>query len=151
MPEVVVLSNIENMEKLKTYLGELLKKGRYDEMTQAIGSYSLFIDPQHTRNDQSQLFHYVLDLLKGKISKKNNTDYSSWLSAFPKLMGELAESHTVVTDRAAADALASRHSGYGPFRSVDEFFAWALEDRRLPLDNIVKYIEKTVEMQRGKA
>jgi hypothetical protein len=151
MPEVVVLSNIETMEKLKTYIGELLKKGRYDEISQAIGSYSIFNDPQHMRNDQSQLFHYVLDLLKGRISKKNNADYSSWLSAFPELMSELVANHTVVTDRAAADALASHHSAYGSFRSVDEFFVWALDDRRLPLDNIVMYIEKTVEMQRGKA
>ncbi len=151
MQDVVVLSNTENMEKLKVYIEELLKKGEYDEITQAIGSYSLFTDPQHTRTDQSQLFHYVLELLKGRISKEHSTTYSSWLAAFPQLLAKLAENHTVVTDRAAADALASHHSAYGPFRSLDDFFVWALEDRRLPLDNIVKYAEKTVEMHRGKA
>ncbi len=151
MPELAVLSNIENIEKLKTYIEELLKKGRYDEISQAIGSYSIFTDPQHMRNDQSRLFHYVLELLKGRISKENSTVYSSWLAAFPKLMAQLASNHTIVTDRAAADALASHHSAYGPFRSLDEFFVWALEDRRLQLDNIVKYAEKTMEMHRGKA
>jgi len=34
---------------------------------------------------------------------------------------------------------------------VDEFFFWALDDRRLTLDQIVKYIEKTAEMQRASA
>ena len=32
---------------------------------------------------------------------------------------------------------------YGPFKSVDDFFFWALDDRRLTLDRIVNMIEKT--------
>lgn len=148
MPEVVMVSNVENIEKLRSTVEELFKQGRYEEISRAIGMYSIFIEPGRTRIDQSQLYHHVLDLIKNKISKENRNDYSSWLSAFPKLMAELAAGHTVVTDRAAADALASHHSAHGPFRAVDEFFFWALEDRRLPLDNIVKYVEKTVKMQK---
>ena len=151
MPEIVMVSDVESIEKLRSSVEELFIKGRYEEISRAIGMYSILTDPQHMRKDQSQLYHHVLDLIKNKISKENRNDYSSWLSAFPKLMAELAAGHTVVTDRAAAAALASHHSSYGPFRSVDEFFFWALEDRRLPLDNIVKYVEKTVKMQKGKA
>lgn len=150
MPELLTVSNVENIEKLRSTIGELFKLGRYEEVSRAIGMYSIFIEPGRMRIDQSQLFHHVLDLLKNKLRKENGAD-SSWSSAFPKLMAELASSHTVVTDRAAADALASHHSAHGPFRSVDEFFVWALDDRRLPLDNIVKYIEKTVKMQKNKA
>jgi hypothetical protein len=29
---------------------------------------------------------------------------------------------------------------------VDDFFSWALDDRKLSLDQIVAYIEKTAEM-----
>ncbi len=151
MAEVLMVSNAENIEKLRSTVEELFRQGRYEEVSRAIGMYSLFTEPGHTRIDQSQLYHHVLDLIKNKISKENRNDYSTWLSAFPKLMAELAAGHTVVIDRAAADALASHHSAYGPFRSIDEFFVWALEDRRLTLDNIVKYVEKTVEMQKGKA
>ena len=151
MAEILMVSNVENIEKLRSTVEELFRLGRYDEVSRAIGMYSLFTDPGHTLIDQSQLYHHVLDLIKNKISKDNRNKYSSWLSAFPNLMAELAADHTVVIDRASADALASHHSAHGPFRSVDEFFIWALEDRRLTLDNIVKYIEKSVKMLRGKA
>ncbi len=150
MPEVLMVSNVENIEKLRTTVEELFKQGRYDEVSRAIGMYSIFTDPGHMLIDQSQLYHHVLDLIKNKISRENRNKYSSWLSAFPTLMAELAAGHTVVTDRTAAAALASHHSAHGPFRSVDEFFVWALEDRRLTLDNIVKYIEKTVISQKSK-
>lgn len=148
MPDVLMVSNVENIEKLRSTVEELFRLGRYDEVSRAIGMYSLFTDPGHTLIDQSQLYHHVLDLIKNKISKENRTGYSSWLSAFPALMAKLAEDRTVVIDKASANALASHHSSHGPFRSVDEFFVWALEDRRLTLDNIVKYIEKTLKMQK---
>jgi len=151
MPEVLMVSNVENIEKLRLTVEELFKQGRYEEVSRAIGMYSIFTDPGHTRLDQSQHYHHVLDLIKNKISKENRNKYSSWLSAFPTLMAELAAGRTVVTDRAAADALASHHSAHGPFRSVDEFFVWGLEDRRLTLDNIVEYVEKSVQMHKGKA
>ncbi len=68
-----------------------------------------------------------------------------------KIMAAIAADRQVVTDQAAAEVLASHYAGSGPFTSVDAFFFWALDDRRLPLDQIVKYIEKTVEMQKRKA
>jgi hypothetical protein len=151
MPDILMVSNVENIEKLRSTVEELFRLGRYEEVSRAIGMYSLFTDPGHTRIDQSQLYHHVLDLIKNKISKENRNNYSSWLSAFPNLMAELAAGHTAVIDKAAADALASHHSSHGAFRSVDEFFVWALEDRRLTLDNIMKYIEKTVKMRGEKA
>lgn len=150
MPEIVMVSDVESIEKLRSSVEEFFKQGRYEEISRAIGMYSILTDSQHMRKDQSQLFHYVLELIKNRIMKEKRNDYSSWLSAFPKLMAKLAAGHTVVTDRAAADVLASHHSAFGPFRSIDEFFFWALEDRRLPLDNIVKYIEKTVISQNAK-
>lgn len=150
MPEIVMVSDVESIEKLRSSVEELFMKGRYEEISRAIGMYSILTDPQHMRKDQPQLFHLVLELIKNRIMKEKRNDYSAWLSAFPKLMSELAAGHTVVTDRAAADALASHHSANGPFRSIDEFFFWALEDRRLPLGNIVKYIEKTVISQNAK-
>ena len=56
MPEVVLVSKIEKMDKLKVYLQESFKKARYSEVTQAIGMHSLLIDPQHTMKDQSGLY-----------------------------------------------------------------------------------------------
>jgi hypothetical protein len=47
------------------------------------------------------------------------------------------------TDKNVEDVIDSRLHGYGPFKSVDDFFFWALDDRRLTLDRIVSMIEKT--------
>ena len=151
MTDILMVSNVENMEKLRSTVEELFKQGRYDEVSRAIGMFSLFTDPGHTLIDQSQLYHHVLDLIKNKVSTENRNNYSSWLSAFPALMAKIAEDRTAVIDKTSANALASHHSSHGPFRSVDEFFVWGLDDRRLTLDNIVKYIEKTLKMHRGKA
>src|SRR4030067_2013957 len=126
MPDILMVSNVENIEKLRSTVEELFKQGRYEEVSRAIGMYSLFTDPGHTRIDQSQLYHHVLDLIKNKISKENRTSYSSWLSAFPKLMAELAAGHTVVIDKASADALASHHGSPRPCRAGGGFFGWGL-------------------------
>lgn len=151
MPEVVSVSSIDRLEKVKAHIQELFKKGQYSEITQSIGMYSILIDPQHTLADQKELYGFVLDMLKKRTGKDKTKQYAAWLAAFPKLMAGLAASDRIVTDKAAVDILADYHKAYGPFKSVDEFFSWALADRRLPLEHIVKYIEKTVEMHRGKA
>ena len=62
-------------------------------------------------------------------------------SAFPKLASEASK--LAGTDKSAADMIDSRLSAYGPFKSIDDFFFWALDDRRLTLDRIVNMIEKT--------
>jgi hypothetical protein len=66
-------------------------------------------------------------------------------------MDKLISSKQIVTDNASLDVITAHHDAYGPFMSVDDFFVWALDDRRLTLDQIVKYIEKTAEMHRAKA
>jgi hypothetical protein len=143
MAETVRVSDVENKEKLKSYLEELFKKGQYTEMTQAIGMYSLLIDPMHTLSDQSGLYHFVLDMIKDRIRTTKGKGYAAWYADFPKVMDQLVSANRIVTDKAAADVLASQRAGFGPFKSLDDFFFWALDDRRLPLDQIVKYVEKT--------
>ncbi len=146
MSELVMVSSIEKMENLNTYLGELFKQHRYSEMTQAIGMHSLLIDPQHTMKDQTGLYRQVLNMLKDRISKMKGKSYGSWYTGFPKVLDQIMNANQIVTDKTAADALASHRAAYGPFKSVDDFFFWALDDRRLPLEQIVKYIEQTAEM-----
>jgi len=146
MQEVVKVSDVENREKLKTYLEELFKQERYSEMTQAIGMHSLLIDPQHTMSDQTGLYRFVLNMIKDRIRKTRGKSYSAWYVAFPAIMDQLVSANQVVTDQAAADVLASHCAAYGRFKSIDDFFFWVLDERRLPLDQIVKYIEKTAAM-----
>jgi hypothetical protein len=52
----------------------------------------------------------------------------------------------VIVDDAAQSALVSRLTSFGPFTSLDEFYFWALDDRRLPLDQLIRFIDKTLEM-----
>ena len=151
MQDVVMVSSLENSERLKAKIGEYFSKGGYSEITLAIGMHSLLIDPQHTMADQAQLYRHILNLIKDKIKKNNPKTYSSWFAAFPKLIEELISKNQIIIDKAASDVLASHYAGFGTFNSVDAFFFWALEDRRLPLDQIVKYIEKTVERQHGRS
>jgi hypothetical protein len=146
MPEVVLVSNVEKMDKLNAYLLDSFKKARYSEVTQAIGMHSLLIDPQHTMKDQAGLYHGMLNMLKEKIRNIKGKSYGAWYSSFPQLMGELVSSGQVVIDKASLDVLTSHYEAYGSFKSVDDFFVWALDDRRLTLEQIVKYIEKTAEM-----
>jgi hypothetical protein len=149
MPEVVLVSNIEKMDKLKVYLQESFKKARYSEITQAIGMHSLLIDPQHTMKDQADLYHGMLNMMKEKIRSIKGKSYGTWYSSFSKLMDELVSSRQVVIDKASLDVIASHHEAYGSFKSVDDFFFWALDDRRLSLEQIVKYIEKTAEIHKS--
>jgi len=146
MPELVMVSSVEKMENLKTYLGELFKQQSYSEITQAIGMHSILIDPQHTMNDQAGLYRQVLNMLKNRIINAKGKGYGSWYTGFPKVLDQIVTANQIVTDKTAADALASHRSAYGPFKSVDDFFFWALDDRRLPLAQIVKYIEQTAAM-----
>ena len=143
---MVLVSNVEKLDKLKIYLEESFNKSRYSEITQAIGMHSLLIDPQHTMKDQAGLYRGVLTLLKERISKSKGKSYGAWYTAFPALMDKLVVSKQTVTDKATLDIITDHHDAYGPFKSVDDFFFWALDDRRLTLDEIVKYIEKTAEM-----
>jgi hypothetical protein len=146
MTEVVMVSSIDTLGKLKTYLVDLFKQERYAEITQAIGMHSLLIDPQHTMNDQSNLYHDILNMLKDRISKAKGKSYGSWYVGFPKVMDQIVIAKQIVTDKTAAEALDSYRAAYGPFKSVDDFFFWALDDRRLPLEQIVKYIDQTTAM-----
>jgi hypothetical protein len=146
MPEVVMVSNIEKMDKLKTYLEESFKNSRYSEITQAIGMHSLLIDPQHTMKDQAGLYNGILNMVKERIGGRKGKSYGAWYTAFPALMDQLITSKQIVADKASLDVITDHHDAYGPFKSVDDFFFWALDDRRLTLDQIVHYIEKTAEM-----
>jgi hypothetical protein len=143
MPELVMVSDVENTEKLKAYLKQSFIQKRYSEITQAIGMHSIFIDPQHMMNDQDGMYHYVLNMLKDRIGKARGKSYATWYEDFPKIMDELVSANKIVTDAAAADVLASHRAAFGPFKSLDDFFFWALDDRRLPLGQIVQYIERT--------
>ena len=146
MPELVLVSSIENTEKLKTLLGQLFMQKRYSEMGQAIGMHSILIDPQHMMNDQKSMYRFVLTMIKDRISKARGKSYSAWYEDFPKIMDQVISTNKIVTDAAAADVLASHRAAFGPFKSLDDFFFWGLDDRRLPLGQIVQYIESSAGM-----
>ncbi len=146
MPEVVKVSAIENNQDLLALIAEYFKAGRYAEMTQAIGMHSILIDSEHTISDQARLYRSVLNMIKDKMKAGLGKHYSAWYAGFPKLMDELIASGEAVNDQVAAEALASHRSAFGQFRSLDDFFFWSLDDRRLTLDLIMKYIEKTLTM-----
>lgn len=144
MPETVALSEIDRLETVKTYINDHFEKGKYAEIIQAIGMYSLLIDPEQAIKDQDLLYHLVLNLVKKKISREHHRSYSSWIQTFPALLEQIVQEGSI-TDDAARSALLSRHAAFGRFSSLDEFFFWALDDRRLPLDQIILHIGKTVE------
>ncbi len=141
MQEVVNVSRVENADQLRTYIDERFAQNKYYEITQAIGIYSLLIDSEHTLGDQNRSYRQVLNLLKDRIKTKLGKDYAAWYATFPKLMNEASK--PAGQDKNAEDVIDSRLHGYGPFKSVDDFFFWALDDRRLTLDRIVGMIEKT--------
>lgn len=145
MPELVTVSSIDTIEKLKARIEELFKKGQYDEITQAIGMYSLLIDSEHTISDQTQLYRLVLNMIKEKLRGGKGRSYSTWYERFSKLMDEIVSSGQIVTDAMSSAVISDHYAAYGSFRSLEDFFSWALDDRRLTLDQIVKYIEKTAE------
>ncbi len=145
MPEVVKVSTVENNQDLMTLMGEYFKEGRYAEITQAIGMHSILIDSEHTTSDQTRLYRSVLNMIKDKERALLGAHYSPWYAKFPKLMDELIAAGAV-DDRSAAEAMTSHRSAFGQFKSLDDFFFWSLDDRRLTLDLIVRYIEKTTAM-----
>jgi hypothetical protein len=146
MPEVVRVSTVENDQGLMASIEDYFKRGRYAELTQAIGIHSLLIDPQHTMLDQTHYYRKVLDLLKDRVRTALGKHYSAWYASFPKLMHEIVSAGGEGNDKLAMSIIASHREAYGPFKSVDDFFFWALEERRLELDQIVNYIEKTIAM-----
>ncbi len=146
MSELVTVSNVENTDRLRTYLEQLFTQKRYSEITQAVGMHSILIDPQHMLNDQTGMFRYVLQMLKERISKVRGKSYATWYEDFPKIMDQLVSANKVITNPAAADLLSSHRAAFGPFKSLDDFFFWALDDRRLSLGEIVQYIESTAGM-----
>ncbi len=146
MPGLVRVSSVEKAEKVKTYLEELFNQERYSDIGQAIGMRSILFDPQHMMSDQADLYHFVLTMIKDRIRKTKGKSYSAWYAGFPKVLDELVTTNQIVTDKSAAEALASHRAAYGPFKSLDDFFSWALDDRRLPLDQIMRYIEKTAAL-----
>ena len=148
MPDLVTVTSVEKLEDLKTNINSLFEQRKFAEIVQSIGMYSILIDPEYMIRDQDNLYHLVLNLLKKKISRENPKSYSSWIIAFPKYINRLIEEKQIITDAASLYALTSRIQSFGPFSSLDEFYFWALDDRRLTLDQIIAYIEKTVEMHR---
>jgi len=147
MTTLVQVSSVETMDKLKTNIADLFKKEQYEEITQAIGMHSLFFDPQHTMGDQATLYRFVLNMIKDRISKSMGKNYGAWYEQFPKIMDLLIYTKHIDTDAASFDVLSSHRDAYGAFKSVDDFFFWALDDRRLTLEQIVKCIEKTTARQ----
>ena len=147
MPAFVQVSSIDTIEKVRMHIEGLFKKRQYAEITLSIGMHSILIDPEHTMRDQRSLYRLILDMIKARITGEKGKGFGAWYQAFPKLMEELGSSKQVVTDKAAQEVIVSHRDAYGAFKSVDDFFFWALDDRKLPLDQIVKYIEKTTEMR----
>lgn len=146
MPEVVRVSTVETDQGLTASIEDYFKRGRYAELTQAIGMYSILIDPQHMMDDQARYYRKVLDMIKDKVRAGLGKHYSAWYASFPKLMDDILSAGGEGNDKVAASVIASHREAYGPFKSVDDFFFWGLDDRRLELDQIVKYIEKTTAM-----
>ena len=144
MPELVAVSRVEQLESLKTYINEQFEKERYAEIIQAIGMHSILMEPEHMIGDQAGLYRLVLNLLKKRVSRQIPKAYSSWITAFPSLLARLVKDNVIVTDAAAQSALVARHAAFGQFSSIDEFYLWALDDRRLPLDQIMRYVQRTV-------
>ncbi len=143
MPEVVQVSTVENDQKLITAIEAYFKKGHYAEITRAIGMHSALVEPGHMLGDQTRMYRIVLNLVKNKLAGTLGKNYAGWYSDFPHIVEEFLSSGKNVNDKHATAALASHRSAYGPFKSVDDFFFWALDDRRLTLEQIVKFLEKT--------
>ena len=148
MPELVTVSSVEKLESLRTTINELFELGKFAEIIQSIGMHSIMMEPEHMIGDQDSLYHLVLNLIKKKIQRDDPKRYSAWLIAFPALLSRLVNEGQVIADDAAQSALVSRLTSFGPFTSLDEFYFWALDDRRLPLDQLIRYIYRTTEMHR---
>jgi hypothetical protein len=140
MPSVVRAAEVENLESLKAHIGEQFKKGRYFEITQAIGMHSAMIDSKRMIDDQRQLFGLVLNLLKERIGSRLGKEYGAWYTSFPQRIERLAGTET---DKNTAAILSSRLNALGSFKSADDFFFWGLNGRRLSLEEIAQYFEKS--------
>lgn len=145
MQETVYVSQAESLDSAIASIAELFRAGRYDEIARVIGLYSILADAPRTRTDQARLYRSVLDLIKGKLRKDLGSGYAPWLEAFPKLLAGLVAGKQPVADAASIEVIASRQDGHGPFRSLDDFYFWALDDRRLSLGQIMKYVERTAK------
>lgn len=145
MQETVYASQAESLDTAKSSITDLFQKGRYEEISRLIGMHSIMTDPQHTMADQKLLYRFVLDLIKNRVQAGMGRDFSAWVSSFPGLLSKLAASGQMVTDEPSRMVIASYLDGYGQFRSLDDFYFWALEDRRLTLGQIVKYVERTAK------
>jgi hypothetical protein len=148
MPELVTVSSVEKLDSLRTTINELFEHGKFAEIIQTIGMHSIMMEPEHMISDQDSLYHLVLNLKKKKVHREDPKRYSAWLIAFPALLSRLVNEGQVIADDAAQSALVSRLTSFGPFTSLDEFYFWALDDRRLPLDQLIRYIYRTTEMHR---
>ena len=148
MPELVTVSSVEKLESLRTTINELFEQGKYSEIIQSVGMHSILMEPEHMIGDQDSMYHLVLNLMKKKIQREDPKRYSSWLIAFPALLSRIVDEGQVIADDAAQSALVSRLTSFGPFTSLDEFYFWALDDRRLPLDQLIRFIDRTIEMQK---
>ncbi len=149
MPELVRVSSVEKPDGLLSTINDQFGRGKYAEIIQAIGMYSLLADPEHTIEDQERLYGHVLDLLKEKIRDQDPRTYSAWLTSFPRHLDRIVEQGEIVTDSSAQTVLASHRAAYGMFPSLDAFYFWALDDRRLPLDQIIRYVLRTAEIARS--
>ncbi len=149
MPENVFVSQVDSFDKTRAMIADFFQKGSYEEISRSIGIYSILCDPQHMLRDQNQLYRTVLDMLKDKITSEKGKASSSWVSSFPKRLSDAVTDNQPVLDEASRTVIVSRLNAYGQFRSLDEFYFWALDDRRLTLEQIIRLIEKTAEMNRG--
>lgn len=147
MPALVQVSTIDTAEKLRSRIEVFFKNKQYAEISQSIGMHSILIDAEHTMRDQTVFYRYVLDLLKMRIGGEKGKGYGAWYKSFPKLLDDLVSSRQIVTDQAAVEVIASHRDAFGVFLSLDAFFFWALDDRKLTLGQIIQYIEKTVGMR----
>jgi hypothetical protein len=105
MPELVRVSNVEKMDGLQSYINEQVARGKYAEIIQAIGMYSLLIDPEHTIADQERLYRQVLGLLKDKIRSKDPRIYALWLDSFPRHLDRIVEQEEIDKDASAQNVL----------------------------------------------
>ena len=145
MPEIVRVGAVETNQKLLAAIEDYFKRGRYAEITQAIGMHSVLIDPEHSIEDQNRLYRRVLTMLKDRISAELGRQYAAWYAEFPSILDGIISGQKIVTDKGSAEVIASHRASHGAFRSADDFFFWALDDRRLTLEQIVTYFDKCVE------
>ncbi len=145
MPDVVKVSSVETSRNLMSAIEEYFRTGHYAEITQAIGMHSILIESEHMVSDQRNLYQTVLTMIKNKLSGTLGKTYATWYADFPQLLDRLVAKNSIVVNEGASGVLSSHRSAFGAFKSLDDFFFWCLDDRRLTLAQIITYIEKTAE------